>query len=674
MEEVGSDIGTRFAHLLQPIRDLTKNWDIDVASQLEEYLSQLENITISFDGGRTTMNFAEAAFLIQGSTSVYSRKVEYLYALVYQTLDLVACKKKPSGTTSLNDKGEDPDVSYANRRDTSGEFLTLDDLTEGNNIDLMEESVNMSNRSLTCTIVPRTPMSLVPLLESERLTSTPLYSQTGELLGNKIDFKMNTSSLHKSGALLLEPINEIMLELGRDTNILLTTNDGGVAMEGGGGVGPDSMEVEDAGNDCYHGNNDSTIVPPPPLLSPDGADDSDCGKQDSSSKLRPRVRIRTREEEEEENGVIEWKQLDPHEPVKTEKRPFRKCSTQHLPVSLRSEQRSKRKRRRSSSEKHLSSASSKTLSEFLYHSFYTYSSLFPKNPLNSPSTAEFETQYWSEMKRRKTRKAKENITMAKLRKQSAIAMEERLKEEEDIEKEEDGRFYQPFGSDAVDNLIPLQDNIIGDIFSTIEHTNAFHGIEPMALDDQSFCSTSSHHVSMETGNVVQSYEDLVRVYVQSTLAAAVSYAHETDLSKRVKKWEERIKPRLLKEEQTPVFDIHECGTEIVERLSKQGSHPDGTLFSDLVQDKESFEICRLFTAALQLANDRNIEISSQGEGEQCVDTMHLKLISSQMAQEAITNYRAPSVVSSGVVASHTSIEERDEIRTVEHIKQKRRKK
>ena len=45
-----------------------------------------------------------------------------------------------------------------------------------------------------------------------------------------------------------------------------------------------------------------------------------------------------------------------------------------------------------------------------------------------------------------------------------------------------------------------------------------------------------------------------------------------------------------------------------------------------------------------------------------------------MAQEAITNYRAPSVVSSSVVASQTSIEERDEIRTIEHTKQKRRKK
>lgn len=39
------------------------------------------------------MNFAEAALLIQGSACVYSRKVEYLYALVYQTLDLIASKK-----------------------------------------------------------------------------------------------------------------------------------------------------------------------------------------------------------------------------------------------------------------------------------------------------------------------------------------------------------------------------------------------------------------------------------------------------------------------------------------------------------------------------------------------------------------------------------------------------
>jgi condensin-2 complex subunit H2 len=56
-------------------------------------LFQVDKITISFDGGATTMNFAEAALLVQGSACVYSKKVEYLYSLAYQVLDLVSCKK-----------------------------------------------------------------------------------------------------------------------------------------------------------------------------------------------------------------------------------------------------------------------------------------------------------------------------------------------------------------------------------------------------------------------------------------------------------------------------------------------------------------------------------------------------------------------------------------------------
>lgn len=37
---------------------------------------QLDQMTISFDGGKTMMNFAEAALLIQGSTCIYGRKVK----------------------------------------------------------------------------------------------------------------------------------------------------------------------------------------------------------------------------------------------------------------------------------------------------------------------------------------------------------------------------------------------------------------------------------------------------------------------------------------------------------------------------------------------------------------------------------------------------------------------
>lgn len=32
---------SRFAHLLRPIRDLTENWNIDIAKYLEEYLHEV---------------------------------------------------------------------------------------------------------------------------------------------------------------------------------------------------------------------------------------------------------------------------------------------------------------------------------------------------------------------------------------------------------------------------------------------------------------------------------------------------------------------------------------------------------------------------------------------------------------------------------------------------------
>ena len=87
---------SRFSGLLNPIRDLAKNWDIDVAASLEDYLDELSQV--KFDGipgaqDSSSLNFAEAALLIQGSATVYSRKVEYLYALVFQALQQITSQK-----------------------------------------------------------------------------------------------------------------------------------------------------------------------------------------------------------------------------------------------------------------------------------------------------------------------------------------------------------------------------------------------------------------------------------------------------------------------------------------------------------------------------------------------------------------------------------------------------
>ncbi|PKU31115.1 condensin-2 complex subunit h2 [Limosa lapponica baueri] len=178
MEEVES----RFLHLLQPIRDLTKNWEVDVAAQLGEYLEEvrggpaslargwegpcrcgglsvcaphcpLDQICISFDDGKTTMNFIEAALVIQGSACVYSRKVEYLYSLVYQTLDFISNKKCPGLATIL-----------------AG--LCGDGGTRAGSVLLCHPPATLPLQAVD--IVPLTPMSLVLPEEAEK-RDNPLF-------------------------------------------------------------------------------------------------------------------------------------------------------------------------------------------------------------------------------------------------------------------------------------------------------------------------------------------------------------------------------------------------------------------------------------------------------------------------------------------------------------------
>jgi hypothetical protein len=135
------DRESRFLALLQPIRDLAQNWCIDVARDLEDYLEELESIQISLDGGRSTLNFAEAAMLIQGSAAVYSRKVEYLYALIYQTLDMITANKKKAlanGKVKPRDV-QDADADELLRHEAEEEFLLLEAVKEGKAVDLKEK-------------------------------------------------------------------------------------------------------------------------------------------------------------------------------------------------------------------------------------------------------------------------------------------------------------------------------------------------------------------------------------------------------------------------------------------------------------------------------------------------------------------------------------------------------
>lgn len=149
--ELESD--TRFKALIQPIRDLSLNWDIDIAEELGDYLEELDNLQITLDSGRSNLNFAEAALLIQGSAAVYSKKVEYLHQLVLHALELITFQKSTKAANAMTGTGpgasnqpiqkgakavnmsflEDERILFG----SDPEYLLLDDvLDEANNIAL----------------------------------------------------------------------------------------------------------------------------------------------------------------------------------------------------------------------------------------------------------------------------------------------------------------------------------------------------------------------------------------------------------------------------------------------------------------------------------------------------------------------------------------------------------
>ena len=59
-----------------------------------KWLHQIEKLTITVNGGKETLNFAEAALIIRGSASVYCKKVDYLHGLTVGMLDTLGANKR----------------------------------------------------------------------------------------------------------------------------------------------------------------------------------------------------------------------------------------------------------------------------------------------------------------------------------------------------------------------------------------------------------------------------------------------------------------------------------------------------------------------------------------------------------------------------------------------------
>nr|XP_018670570.1 condensin-2 complex subunit H2-like [Ciona intestinalis] len=136
---------------------------------------------------------------------------------------------------------------------------------------------------------------------------------------------------------------------------------------------------------------------------------------------------------------------------------------------------------------------------------------------------------------------------------------------------------------------------------------------------------------------LENYEDLVRHHVEKFYASAKSYRNESALSQRVVEWEKSIAPSLSEEDKHPEFDIHTEGDEMVKQFNIVGQTK---YFCDVIKREPVWSICRRFSATLQLANDLNFLLQSEGDPimMSSVNTLSLKLLTQQKSRQRLDGY------------------------------------
>ncbi|XP_066866632.1 condensin-2 complex subunit H2 isoform X4 [Kogia breviceps] len=647
------DVEARFAHLLQPIRDLTKNWEVDVAAQLGEYLEELDQICISFDEGKTTMNFIEAALLIQGSACVYSKKVEYLYSLVYQALDFISGKKRARQLSCEREDGPVGDASPRAPQEAECEFLPLDDLSDAQaNVDLRSDQAPSET-----LIVPLLPMALVAPDEMEK-NGNPLYSCQGEVLASRKDFRMNTCTPHPRGAFMLEPVGV------SPTGTLLPWNqkEAGRAEERpvevsvcrhpvpvpstsqGPGTTPEGPVPGGGGEE----EDTEGAAEPPEASAPEVPMEPQEPRSPEQSEAQPR-RCAPREPASRLKETPDpWQGLDPFDSL--DSKPFRKgnwgrgtaprhpglgspglsggwgsrarghgdlpwamwlrsetvCLPPGRPYSVPPcvEEAAGQKRKRKAAVK---------LQDFhqWYLAAYADHADSRRPRRKGPSFADMEVLYWKHVR-------EQLETLRKLQRREAAERWLPRAQEEPWPAEEDRL------EDSLEDL-----GAAGDFLEPEEYAEP-EGAEPGEDAD----------LEAEAVPASPSYEELVRRNVELFIATSQKFVQETELSQRIRDWEDVIQPLLREQEQHVPFDIHAYGDQVVSRFSQLNQWCP---FAELVAGQPAFEVCRSMLASLQLANDYTVEIAQQPGLEAAVGTVSLRLLTYQRAHKRFQTYAAPSM-------------------------------
>lgn len=607
----------RYEELLRPCRDLAANWNVDIVAKLSEYLGELDIDFTSLapaEFADAQINFQHAALVVEGGTCVYSRKVDYLYGLVFAAADVLfesRGKALPSRKARSVPGECDPDGTPTSDDLT---FLLLDDELEGSQPS--REGITLPLRDLTDN------RALLRARDANRLVSVPLHllppgpqnsRRASSANQNTTGLRMPDATINVfTGALILDGIG-----VGDDEDEPLPS-DTRPGFENG-----DSREDEPAINDDdddHHFGGDSALddneaLPPAVDNSEHVVEDHDASKDVAYRGLQApapptfaELPPASRRSEPTAPPPDPFLPLDPHDPTSIPSKPVQKGKTWRRP-------------RNSVAGKIASKGIELPPNSLLEIVLGLSSHEFGRKTNRFVSFSAGEEQFKQNMR---------SIGAAKRRRMKADKLSADESDCDDGGQEEAALLsLAKSGLPGEDADLDLSaddgeidcgtgffdgDSDIDDGFDNSGGAEVFPDFEDLANSGMDSSHTSRGQFN--DGNerrieqIAASYEEACRQYLLESSILWQEHAADTQLERRVSDWRSRIEPLLFLEEERAAFDIKQYGDGIMERFNAKHveSNSCESDMRTLFAAKESFEVCRNFLAALQLVNSYKIGI------------------------------------------------------------------
>lgn len=563
-EQQGSGAAGNFVQSVQPQRDLQSNWAVDLAKNLQEYLLKICSGEITGDDAPPpSINFAEAALLLQGSIQVYSRKVEYLYSLVLHALEFISQKssqEQTPGPAPEQQEESDPSTAVNEEKDT---FWDLDD------IPVDPKSLLGATGKDTQNHFVRPPANLV-VLEGDCLDS---IGDSGELES----YLLATSDLYRDFILLdssdAVTVNYFLHGDNKAPNGKSAVGNGGSSLISKGRKSFQSPIRHSASIGCKMPSRENQNSSP--HISPqvnDNVNFDGChagsSPDNNNQDFGPEAGYPDSDYSEDSDGVDPWKPLNPHEPGDLKIKPFKRLKTN---------------RRQGVGPKREISLTKE----------------FPLATLHGPISSEL-TEIWET--RRHILKGKNDCDSPppyeKLR-QSLLVQETRYQDEFKCPKVNSEDYDFDSGEenvDAPDFDMPYVDEEIP-IYRDEDYGGNCH------FDNDNTDGDFNSQANLE---------DLCRSHMDALLAKLTESEKQTEMAARVSTWKQRIEQHLEEQDSRPPFDIHEYGERVLDKLSLEQGSAEAMSFADIVRGQKKHDVARTFSALLQMVNNGDVDLEKGG--------------------------------------------------------------